>query len=116
MGVHTGDSVTVAPVQTLTDKQYQAMRDAAISMMRSIGTFAGGCNVQFAVEPEDRPDDRHRDQPARVALVGARIQGHRVSHREGSRPARRRIHARRVEERRHRHHLAPASSRRSTTS
>lgn len=52
MGVHTGDSVTVAPAQTLTDKQYQHMRNAAIRMMRSIGTFAGGCNVQFAVEPD----------------------------------------------------------------
>ena len=52
MGVHTGDSVTVAPIQTLTDKQYQLMRDASIRMMRSIGTFAGGCNVQFAVEPK----------------------------------------------------------------
>jgi carbamoyl-phosphate synthase large subunit len=51
MGIHTGDSVTVAPAQTLTDKQFQAMRDAAIRMMRSIGTFAGGCNVQFAVHP-----------------------------------------------------------------
>ncbi len=51
MGVHTGDSVTVAPTQTLTDKQYQTLRDAAIKMMRSIGTFAGGCNVQFAMEP-----------------------------------------------------------------
>ncbi|MGM0459021.1 MAG: carbamoyl-phosphate synthase large subunit [Bacteroidota bacterium] len=51
MGVHTGDSVTVAPTQTLTDKQYQMMRDAAIKMMRSIGDFAGGCNVQFAIEP-----------------------------------------------------------------
>ena len=51
MGVHTGDSVTVAPSQTLTDKQYQHMRDTAIRMMRSIGTFAGGCNVQFAVDP-----------------------------------------------------------------
>ena len=52
MGVHTGDSVTVAPQQTLTDQQYQAMRDAAIKAMRSIGTFAGGCNIQFAVEPQ----------------------------------------------------------------
>lgn len=51
MGVHTGDSVTVAPTQTLTDKQYQILRDAAILMMRSIGSFAGGCNVQFAMEP-----------------------------------------------------------------
>ncbi|CAN5472809.1 carbamoyl-phosphate synthase large subunit [soil metagenome] len=52
MGVHTGDSVTVAPQQTLTDEQYQGMRNAAIKMMRSIGTFAGGCNVQFAVHPQ----------------------------------------------------------------
>jgi carbamoyl-phosphate synthase large subunit len=51
MGVHTGDSVTVAPSQTLSDKQFQMLRDAAIKMMNSIGTFAGGCNVQFAVEP-----------------------------------------------------------------
>ncbi len=51
MGIHTGDSVTVAPAQTLTDKQYQHMRNTAITMMRSIGTFAGGCNVQFAVHP-----------------------------------------------------------------
>ena len=51
MGVHTGDSVTVAPQQTLTDKQFQKMRDAAILAMNSIGTFAGGCNIQFAYEP-----------------------------------------------------------------
>ncbi|MEX0599454.1 MAG: carbamoyl-phosphate synthase large subunit [Rhodothermales bacterium] len=51
MGVHTGDSVTVAPVQTLTDKQYQRMRDAAIKAMRSIGSFSGGCNIQFAFDP-----------------------------------------------------------------
>ena len=52
MGVHTGDSVTVAPAQTLTDKQFQHMRNTAIKMMRSIGTFAGGCNVQFGVDPQ----------------------------------------------------------------
>ena len=51
MGVHTGDSVTVAPTQTLTDKHLQILRNAAIKMMRSIGTFAGGCNVQFAMAP-----------------------------------------------------------------
>jgi len=51
MGVHTGDSVTVAPQQTLTDKQFQRMRDAAIRAMNSIGNFAGGCNIQFAFEP-----------------------------------------------------------------
>lgn len=53
MGVHTGDSITVAPSQTLTDKEYQRMRDAAIKVLREIGVDTGGSNVQFAVNPED---------------------------------------------------------------
>jgi carbamoyl-phosphate synthase large subunit len=53
MGVHTGDSITVAPAQTLTDVEYQEMRDAAIAIIREIGVEAGGCNIQFAVNPED---------------------------------------------------------------
>jgi carbamoyl-phosphate synthase large subunit len=53
MGVHTGDSITVAPVQTLSDVEYQTMRDAAIAIIREIGVEAGGCNVQFAVSPVD---------------------------------------------------------------
>lgn len=53
MGVHTGDSITVAPAMTLSDSTYQKMRTMAIKMMRSIGNFAGGCNVQFAVNPDD---------------------------------------------------------------
>ena len=53
MGVHTGDSVTVAPAQTLTDKEYQIMRDAAIAVLREIGVDTGGSNVQFAIHPED---------------------------------------------------------------
>jgi carbamoyl-phosphate synthase large subunit len=53
MGVHTGDSVTVAPAQTLTDVEYQRMRDAAIAIIREIGVEAGGCNIQFAVNPAD---------------------------------------------------------------
>jgi carbamoyl-phosphate synthase large subunit len=53
MGVHTGDSITVAPAQTLSDVEYQAMRDAAIKIIREIGVAAGGCNVQFAVNPEN---------------------------------------------------------------
>ena len=53
MGVHTGDSITVAPAMTLSDTTYQNMRDAAIKMMNSIGEFAGGCNVQFSVNPKD---------------------------------------------------------------
>jgi carbamoyl-phosphate synthase large subunit len=51
MGVHTGDSVTVAPAMTLTDREYQRMRDTAIAIMRAVGVDAGGCNIQFAVEP-----------------------------------------------------------------
>ena len=53
MGVHTGDSITVAPAMTLSDTTFQAMRDMAFKMMRSMGVFAGGCNVQFSVNPED---------------------------------------------------------------
>ena len=56
MGIHTGDSITVAPAMTLSDTCYQRMRDMAIKMMRSIGDFAGGCNVQFAVSPDENED------------------------------------------------------------
>ena len=56
MGIHTGDSITVAPAMTLSDTAFQRMRDMAIKMMRSIGDFAGGCNVQFAVSPDKKED------------------------------------------------------------
>jgi len=56
MGIHTGDSITVAPAMTLSDRTFQRMRDMAIKMMRSIGNFAGGCNVQFAVSPDEKED------------------------------------------------------------
>ena len=56
MGVHTGDSITVAPAQTLSDSTYQKMRTMAIKMMRSIGNFAGGCNVQFAVSDDEKEE------------------------------------------------------------
>ncbi|MCM4168240.1 Carbamoyl-phosphate synthase large chain [Arenibacter antarcticus] len=56
MGIHTGDSITVAPAMTLSDSTFQRMRDMAIKMMRSIGDFAGGCNVQFAVSPDEKED------------------------------------------------------------
>ena len=52
MGVHTGDSITVAPIQTLTDKEYQMMRDSAIKIIREIGVDTGGSNIQFAVDPK----------------------------------------------------------------
>ena len=56
MGIHTGDSITVAPAMTLSDKTYQKMRTMAIKMMRAIGDFAGGCNVQFAVSDDENED------------------------------------------------------------
>ncbi len=56
MGIHTGDSITVAPAMTLSDTTFQRMRDMAIHMMNSIGAFAGGCNVQFAVSPDENED------------------------------------------------------------
>lgn len=56
MGIHTGDSITVAPAMTLSDRTFQKMRDMAIKMMRSIGDFAGGCNVQFAVSPDENEE------------------------------------------------------------
>jgi carbamoyl-phosphate synthase large subunit len=56
MGIHTGDSITVAPAMTLSDSTFQKMRDMAIRMMRQIGDFAGGCNVQFAVSPDEHED------------------------------------------------------------
>ncbi|WP_299048894.1 carbamoyl-phosphate synthase large subunit [uncultured Polaribacter sp.] len=56
MGIHTGDSITVAPAMTLSDTTFQKMRDMAIKMMRSIGDFEGGCNVQFAVSPDEKEE------------------------------------------------------------
>ncbi|MCW2545001.1 MAG: carbamoyl-phosphate synthase large subunit, partial [Frankiales bacterium] len=53
MGVHTGDSVTVAPAMTLTDREYQRLRDISIDVIRAVGVDTGGCNIQFAVNPED---------------------------------------------------------------
>ena len=53
MGVHTGDSITVAPIQTLTDKEYQIMRDASFAVIREIGVETGGSNIQFAVNPDN---------------------------------------------------------------
>jgi carbamoyl-phosphate synthase large subunit len=86
MGVHTGDSITVAPAQTLTDKEYQIMRDASLAVLREIGVETGGSNVQFAINPR-RAHGRHRDEPARVALVGAGLQGDGVSRSPRSRPS-----------------------------
>lgn len=53
MGVHTGDSITVAPAMTLTDREYQILRDIGIAVIREVGVDTGGCNIQFAVNPDD---------------------------------------------------------------
>ena len=90
MGVHTGDSITVAPAMTLTDKEFQVMRDASFAVIREIGVETGGSNIQFAVDPEDGQDGRDRDEPARVALLRPRVEGDGLPDREDRRQARRR--------------------------
>ena len=59
MGVHTGDSITVAPAQTLTDKEYQILRDQAVAIIREIGVDTGGSNIQFAVHPDTGQSGGH---------------------------------------------------------
>ena len=87
MGVHTGDSITVAPAQTLTDREYQMMRDGALRCLREIGVETGGSNVQFAINPENGRMVDHRDESARVAQLGAGFEGHRIPDREDRRQA-----------------------------
>ena len=101
MGVHTGDSITVAPAQTLTDREYQAMRDAAIAVIREIGVETGGSNIQFGVHPDDRADGHHRDEPAGFAVVGAGLEGDGISHCEDCREAGGGLHAGRNSQRHH---------------
>ena len=74
MGVHTGDSITVAPAQTLTDREYQRMRDAAIAVIRQIGVETGGSNIQFAVNPKDGRLVVIEMNPARIAQLGAGVE------------------------------------------
>ena len=102
MGVHTGDSITVAPAQTLTDKEYQRLRDASIAVLRKIGVDTGGSNVQFGINAAGRPRGRDRDEPARVALLGAGVEGDRLPDRQGRRQAGGRLHAGRAAQRDHR--------------
>ena len=101
MGVHTGDSVTVAPAMTLTDREYQRMRDLGIAILREVGVDTGGCNIQFAINPEDGRLDRHRDEPARIAVLGAGLQGNGLPDRQDRREAGDRLHARRDPQRHH---------------
>ena len=87
MGVHTGDSVTVAPQQTLTDRLYQKLRDQAIAVIRAVGRRDRRLQRAVRGQPGDGGDHRHRDEPARVALVRARLEGDRVPDRQDRRAA-----------------------------
>ena len=116
MGVHTGDSITVAPAQTLTDKEYQRMRDAAIAIIREIGVETGGTNIQFAVNPDDGRDGRHRDEPARRRSSALASKATGFPDRQDRRQAGRRLPPGRTAQRHHPRRRRPASSRPSITS
>ena len=82
MGVHTGDSITVAPAQTLTDREYQIMRDASIAIIREIGVDTGGSNIQFAVNPRTGEMVVIEMNPRGEPVQRFGVQGHRVSDRQ----------------------------------
>ena len=101
MGVHTGDSVTVAPAQTLTDKEYQRMRDASIAVMREIGVETGGSNIQFAIDPAHGPHGGDRDEPPREPFQRVGLEGHGLPHRQDRRQAGRGLPPARAAQRHH---------------
>ena len=101
MGVHTGDSITVAPILTLSDKEYQRMRDAARRIIRQGRRRDRRIEHPVRGQPGERPDGRHRDEPARLAVVGAGVEGDRVPDREDRRQAGARLSPRRDPERHH---------------
>ena len=82
MGVHTGDSITVAPILTLTDKEYQRMRDAARKIIRRVGVETGGSNIQFAVNPANGRMTVIEMNPRVSQVVGAGVEGHGIPDRE----------------------------------
>ena len=116
MGVHTGDSITVAPAQTLTDREYQRMRDAAIAILRKVSVDTGGSNVQFAVNPADGRLVVIEMNPRVSRSSALASQGDRVSHRQDRGQARGGLHARRDPKRHHQEDTRRLSSRPSTTS
>ena len=101
MGVHTGESITVAPAQTLTDVEYQRMRDAAFACIRRIGVETGGSNVQFAVDPRTGEMVIIEMNPRVSRSSRAREQGHRLPDREDRGQARGRLPPRRGPQRHH---------------
>ena len=83
MGVHTGDSITVAPALTLTDKEYQALRNASLAVLREIGVDTGGSNVQFAICPDTGRIGGDRDESACQPVLGAGLKGDGLSDCQG---------------------------------
>ena len=102
MGVHTGDSITVAPAMTLTDREYQHMRDVGIAVLRAVGVDTGGCNIQFAVHPGTGRLVVIEMNPRVSRSSRAGVQGHRLPDREDRGAAGRRLHPRRDPQRHHR--------------
>ena len=102
VGVHTGDSVTVAPALTLTDREYQRLRDIGIAVIREVGVDTGGCNIQFAIEPSTGRIVVIEMNPRVSRSSRAGVEGDRLPDRQDRRQARRRLHARRDPERHHR--------------
>jgi carbamoyl-phosphate synthase large subunit len=94
MGVHTGDSITVAPAQTLTDKEYQIMRDASLAVLREIGVETGGSNVQFGQCPDTGRLVVHRDEPPCFSILRIGVQGNRISDCESGGQIGGRVHTR----------------------
>ena len=82
MGVHTGDSITVAPAQTLTDKEYQRMRDASFAVIREIGVETGGSNIQFAIHPDNGRMVVIEMNPAGQPFQRLGVEGDRLPDRE----------------------------------
>ena len=104
MGVHTGDSITVAPALTLTDKEYQRMRDAGAAHHPPRRRRDRRLEHPVRDQSGRRPHGRHRDEPARVAILGARVEGHRLPDREDRRQARARLPPARDSQRHHARH------------
>ena len=100
VGVHTGDSIVVAPSQTLSDKEYQMLRTSALNIITELG-IEGGCNCQFALKPDSFEYAVIEVNPA-CPFLGAGQQGHGLSHRQGGREDRYRLFAGRDHQRRHR--------------
>ena len=101
MGVHTGDSITVAPAMTLTDREYQHLRDLSIGIIRSVGVDTGGCNIQFAVNPDDGRVVVIEMNPRVSRSSRAGVEGDRLPDRQDRGQGRDRLHPRRDPQRHH---------------